>query len=48
MLGGDGIEEKSAYELFNEFFIERNNAEMSPVQSDYVRALIEKIEGEDA
>lgn len=48
VLGGDGIEEKSAYELFNEFFIERNNAEMSPVQSDYVRALIEKIEGEDA
>ena len=48
VLGGEGIEEKSAYELFNEFFIERNNAEMSPVQSDYVRALIEKIEGEDA
>ena len=43
----DGIESKSTFELFSEFFKERNNAEMTEKQIKYVKALIEKIEGEE-
>ena len=41
-------ETKSAYELFAEFFEKQNNAAMSDEQSEYMKALIEKIEEEMA
>ena len=47
ILSADGIETKSAFELFAQFFKERNNAEMSEIQSEYVKKLIEKIEEEE-
>jgi exonuclease SbcD len=46
ILSTDGIETKSAFELFAQFFKERNNAEMSEIQSEYMKSLIEKIEEE--
>ena len=46
ILSADGVENKTAFELFSEFFIDRNNREMSAAQSEYVKALIEKIEEE--
>ena len=48
VLGIENVENKSTLELFSEFFKEGNNAEMSDVQKQYMRALIEKIEEEDA
>lgn len=39
-------ETKSAYELFAEFFEQQNNTAMSDEQSEYIKELIEKIEGE--
>lgn len=47
ILGAEGVEKKTAFELFSEFFVDRNNAPMSEIQSEYIKALIEKIEGED-
>ncbi len=47
ILSTDGIENKSAFELFSQFFKERNNAEMSEIQSEYMKSLIEKIEEEE-
>ena len=47
ILGAEGVEKKTAFELFSEFFVDRNNAPMSEIQSNYMKALIEKIEGED-
>lgn len=44
--GADGVEQKTAMQLFSEFFLERNHAEMSEMQSNYVKKLIEKIEEE--
>ena len=46
-VGVEDVESKTAFELFSDFFTERNNAEMSERQSDYVKMLIEKIEGEE-
>lgn len=48
ILGVENVEDKTAFELFEDFFKDRNNAEMSDVQKQYMRALIEKIEEEDA
>ena len=48
ILSADGVESKTAFELFSEFFIDRNNSEMSEKQREYMKALIEKIEGEEA
>ncbi len=48
ILSMEGIEEKTAFELFAEFFANRNNAEMSEIQRDYMKSLIEKIEEEEA
>ena len=48
ILGIENVENKSAFELFEEFFKDRNNAEMSDVQKQYMRELIQKIEEEDA
>ena len=47
ILGADGVEKKTAFELFSEFFVDRNNAPMSEIQSKYIKDLIEKIEGEE-
>ena len=47
ILGENAVEEKTAFELFAQFFAERNNAEMSEKQSGYVKTLIEKIEEEE-
>lgn len=47
ILGIDGVENKTAYELFSEFFKERNNAEMNEKQREYIKSLIEKIEEEE-
>ena len=47
ILGENAVEEKTAFELFAQFFAERNNAEMSEKQSGYVKTLIEKIEEEN-
>ncbi len=44
MLGVEGVERKTAFELFSEFFLDRNNAPMSEKQNSYVKALIEEIE----
>jgi len=38
------VERKTAFELFEEFYLERNNAPMSEEQAKYVKTLIEKIE----
>ena len=46
ILGALETEKKSAFELFSEFYNLRNNAPMSPEQSEYMLALIEKIEEE--
>ena len=42
--GADAVEEKTAFELFAEFFEERNNQPMTKKQSEYMRELIERIE----
>ena len=47
ILGAEGVEKKTAFELFSEFFVDRNNAPMSEIQSEYIKALIEKIEEVD-
>ena len=44
--GAFETEKKSAFELFSEFYELRNNAPMSTEQSEYMLALIEKIEEE--
>ncbi len=48
ILGADDVENKTPFELFSEFFIDRNNAEMSDIQKAYMQALIEKIKEEEA
>lgn len=45
--GVEGVEEKTALELFSQFFIERNNKEMTEQQKTYMKDLIEKIEEEE-
>ncbi len=47
ILAIDDIKIKTPYELFSDFYVERNNVEMSDVQKAYMKSLIEKIE-EDA
>lgn len=42
--GSVATETKTAFELFSEFYELRNNTPMSPEQSEYMRALIEKAE----
>jgi len=46
VLGAIEAEQKSAYELFAEFFETQNNAPMSDEQSAYIKNLIERIEEE--
>jgi len=41
--GGEISVEKSAYELFAEFFEQQNNVEMTPAQQDYMQKLIQTI-----
>lgn len=48
ILGAGDIERKTPFELFSEFFKDRNNAEMSETQKAYIKNLIEKIEEEEA
>lgn len=48
IFGVENIEKKSAFQLFNEFFKERNNMEMSDKQAEYIKNLVEKIEEENA
>ena len=48
ILGTEAAERKTALELFGEFYLDRNNTEMTPTQHAYVKALIEKLEEEDA
>lgn len=45
-VAGD-TERKTPFELFSEFFYERNKSHMSDEQKDYMRQLIEKIEGDE-
>lgn len=48
ILSAESVENKTAFELFSEFFKDRNNSEMSEKQSEYMKALIEKIEEGEA
>ena len=48
ILGAGETERKPPFELFAEFFADRNNAEMSETQKAYMKNLIEKIEEEEA
>ena len=43
----DDAEKKTPFELFAEFFEDRNNMKMSETQEAYIKNLIEKIEEED-
>lgn len=47
VLADESVENKTAFELFAEFFVDRNNAEMTDKQSEYMKSLIEKIEEEE-
>lgn len=47
VFGVEDIEKKSSFELFSDFFVDRNNTEMSEVQKNYIKTLIEEIEGEE-
>ncbi len=47
ILSTDGIENKTAYQLFADFYEKMNNTQMSEKQSEFVRVLIEKIEEEE-
>ena len=47
VLADESVENKTAFELFAEFFVDRNNAEMTDKQSEYMKTLIEKIEEEE-
>ena len=46
--GAEQVESKSMVELFEEFFVLQNGAEMSDEQRAYMQAMIEKIEEENA
>ena len=48
IFGMEDAERKTPFELFSEFFKDRNNAEMSDTQKNYIKNLIEKIEEEEA
>lgn len=48
IFGAEDMERKTPFELFSEFFVDRNNAEMSETQKAYMKNLIEKIEEEEA
>lgn len=48
ILSAESVENKTAFELFSEFFKDRNNSEMSEKQSEYMKVLIEKIEEGEA
>lgn len=45
--GAEEAERKSTLELFAEFFKNRNNAEMTEEQNDYMRNLIESVEEDE-
>lgn len=47
ILGAEDMEKKTPFELFSDFFKDRNNAEMSEIQQTYIKNLIEKIEEEE-
>lgn len=47
IFGAEDAERKTPFELFAEFFLDRNNTEMTEVQKVYVRDLIEKIGEEE-
>lgn len=47
ILSAENVENKTTFELFSEFFVDRNNAEMSDIQKEYIKTLIEKIEEEE-
>lgn len=47
VLADESVENKTAFELFAEFFADRNNAKMTDKQSEYMKTLIEKIEEEE-
>lgn len=47
ILGAEATERKTALELFTEFFKLQNNSEMSEIQREYMRKLIEEIEEEN-
>ena len=47
IFGVEDVERKSPFELFAEFYKDRNNTEMSDIQKEYMKNLIEKIEEED-
>ena len=44
VLAIDTVKTKTPFELFSDFYLERNNAEMSQVQKEYMKNLIERIE----
>ena len=48
VFGAEDAEHKTALELFEEFFQERNNTPMSEIQREYMKRLIEKVEEEEA
>ena len=45
--GAEDVERKTPFELFSEFFKDRNNSPMSEIQETYMKKLIEKIEEEE-
>ena len=46
--GAEEVEDKSVMQLFSEFFATKNGAEMNDEQIEYMQAMIEKIEEENA
>ncbi len=46
VLGAVGVEQKTAFALFSEFFLQQNNTEMTEKQSAYMHDLIEEVGGE--
>lgn len=47
VFGAEDMEKKTPFELFSDFFKERNNKEMDEIQQTYIKNLIEKIEEEE-
>ena len=47
LTANESVETKSAFELFEEFFEERNNSKMTEIQREYISKLIESVEEDE-
>lgn len=48
IFAAENTERKTPFDLFSEFYKDRNNSEMSDIQKVYIKNLIEKIEEDEA